>query len=75
MVGKNYYMEQQSQEVQKQVTLADLNIVQLKAIAYDEVVKLNISQNNLRVINQELFNRQQQGVADAAPVTQLPTKQ
>lgn len=65
-------MEQQSQEVQKQVTLADLNIVQLKAIAYDEVVKLNISQNNLRVINQELFNRQQQGVDDAAPVTQLP---
>ena len=65
-------MEQQSQEVQKQVTLADLNIVQLKAIAYDEVVKLNISQNNLRVINQELFNRQQQGIVDAAPVTQLP---
>lgn len=65
-------MEQQNQEQQKQVTLADLNIVQLKAIAYDEVVKLNISQNNLRVINQELFNRQQQGVADAAPVTQLP---
>jgi hypothetical protein len=65
-------MEQQNQEEQKQVTLADLNIVQLKAIAYDEVVKLNISQNNLRVINQELFNRQQQGVVDAAPVTQLP---
>jgi len=65
-------MEQQNQEQQKQVTLADLNIVQLKAIAYDEVVKLNISQNNLRVINQELFSRQQQGVADAAPVTQLP---
>jgi hypothetical protein len=65
-------MEQQNQEEQKQVTLADLNIVQLKAIAYDEVVKLNISQNNLRVINQELFNRQQQGVDDAAPVTQLP---
>ena len=72
MAGKNYYMEQQNQEEQKQVTLADLNIVQLKAIAYDEVVKLNISQNNLRVINQELFNRQQQGVVDAAPVTQLP---
>ena len=67
-------MEQQNQEQQKQVTLADLNIVQLKAIAYDEVVKLNISQNNLRAINQELFNRQQQGVADAAPVTQLPEK-
>jgi hypothetical protein len=65
-------MEQQNQEEQKQVTLADLNLVQLQAIAYDEVVKLNISQNNLRVINQELFNRQQQGIVDAAPVTQLP---
>ena len=60
------------EEQQKQITLADLNIVQLKAIAYDEYIKLNVSQNTLRVINQELFNRQQQGVADAAPVTELP---
>jgi hypothetical protein len=60
------------EEQQKQITLADLNIVQLKAIAYDEYIRLNVSQNNLRVINQELFNRQQQGVADAAPVTELP---
>jgi len=57
-------------EEQKQITLADLNIVQLKAIAYDEIVKLNISQNNLRVLNQELSNRQQQGVEGASPVTQ-----
>ena len=57
-------------EEQKQITLADLNIVQLKAIAYDEIVKLNISQNNLRVLNQELSNRQQQGVDGASPVTQ-----
>lgn len=60
------------EEQQKQIALSDLNIVQLKAIAYDEIVKLNISQNNLRFINQELFNRQQQGVADANPVTELP---
>lgn len=60
------------EEQQKQITLADLNIVQIKAIAYDEYIKLNVSQNNLRVINQELFNRQQQGVADATPVTELP---
>ena len=65
-------MEEQQQ---KQITLADLNIVQLKAIAYDEIIKLNISQNNLRFINQELFNRQQQGDATAAPVTELPTQQ
>ena len=55
---------------QKQITLADLNIVQLKAVAYDEIVKLNVSQNNLRVLNQELSNRQQQGVEGATPVTQ-----
>lgn len=66
-------MEQQTQP--KQITLADLNIVQLKAIAYDEIVKLNITQNNLRFINQELFNRQQQGDATATPVTELPTQQ
>ena len=57
-------------EEQKQITLADLNIVQLKAIAYDEIIKLNVSQNNLRVLNQELSNRQQQGVEGATPVTQ-----
>lgn len=60
------------EEQQKQIALSDLNIVQLKAIAYDEIIKLNISQNNLRFINQELFNRQQQGVADANTVTELP---
>jgi hypothetical protein len=58
------------EEQQKQITLAELNIVQLKAIAYDEIVKLNVSQNNLRVLNQELSNRQQQGVEGASPVTQ-----
>ena len=57
-------------EEQKQITLADLNIVQLKAVAYDEIIKLNVSQNNLRVLNQELSNRQQQGVEGATPVTQ-----
>ena len=57
-------------EEQKQITLADLIIVQLKAIAYDEIIKLNVSQNNLRVLNQELSNRQQQGVEGATPVTQ-----
>jgi hypothetical protein len=60
------------EEQQKQIALAELNIVQLKAIAYDEIIKLNISQNNLRFINQELSNRQQQGVVDAVPVTELP---
>ena len=62
-------------EEQKQITLADLNIVQLKAIAYDEIIKLNISQNNLFFINQELAKRQQQGDETATPVTELPTQQ
>lgn len=56
---------------QNQVNLSDLNIHQLKALAYDEVVKLNISNNNLRVLNQELSQRQQQGDASATPV--VPT--
>lgn len=63
------------EEQQKQITLADLNIVQLKAIAYDEIIKLNISQNNLFFINQELAKRQQQGDETATPVTELPTQQ
>lgn len=57
-------------EEKKQISLSEFSLIELKALAYDEIVKLNIAQNNLRVINQELSNRQQQGVADAAPVTQ-----
>ena len=57
-------------EENKQINLADLTLVELKAFAYDEVVKLNFSQNNLRVLNQELYNRQQKGVEGASPVTQ-----
>lgn len=61
-------------EEQKQINLSDLTLVELKAFAYDEVVKLNFSQNNLRIINQELSARQQQGVENASPVT-TSTKQ
>jgi hypothetical protein len=57
-------------EENKQINLADLTLVELKAISYDEIVKLNLAQNNLRVLNQELYNRQQKGVEGAAPVTQ-----
>jgi len=45
-------------EENKQINLADLTLVELKAISYDEIVKLNLAQNNLRVLNQELYNRQ-----------------
>jgi hypothetical protein len=57
-------------EENKQINLADLTLVELKAISYDEIVKLNLAQNNLRVLNQELYNRQQKGVEGASPVTQ-----
>lgn len=57
-------------EENKKINLADLTLVELKAFAYDEVVKLNLAQNNLRVLNQELYDRQQKGVADAEPVIQ-----
>lgn len=57
-------------EENKQINLANLTLVELKAISYDEIVNLNLAQNNLRALNQELYNRQQKGVEDAAPVTQ-----
>lgn len=57
------------EETQKPVTLSDLNIVQLKAIAYDEIVRLNMAQAILQNINRELSTRQQQGVEGAEPVT------
>jgi hypothetical protein len=57
-------------EENKQINLANFTLVELKAISYDEIVNLNLAQNNLRALNQELYNRQQKGVEDAAPVTQ-----
>ena len=47
-------------EEQKQITLADLNIVELKSLAYDELARIDHSQSNLRVLNQEINNRAQQ---------------
>jgi|LakMenE18May11ns_1017448.scaffolds.fasta_scaffold9668616_2 hypothetical protein len=57
---------------QNQVNLSQFNINELKALAYDEVVKLNAASNNLRVLNQELAKRQQQGAVDAEPVVAEP---
>ena len=57
---------------QNQVNLSQLNINELKAFAYDEVVRLNTASNNLRVLNQELAKRQQQGAVDAEPVVAEP---
>lgn len=53
---------------QNKLNLSDLNIHELKALAYDELVKVNIHGNNLRILNQELSSRQQQGATEATPV-------
>lgn len=37
--------------------LQDLTVVELKAIAYDQMAQMELLQNNLRVINQELSRR------------------
>ncbi len=57
---------------QNTVNLTDLNIHELKALAFDEYVKINISNNNLSVLNQELTKRQQAGADGAEPVYSQP---
>lgn len=57
---------------QNQVNISELNINELKALAYDELVKINAVNNNLRVLNQELSQRQQQGDSNASPVVVKP---
>ena len=57
---------------QNPLNLSQFNINELKAYAYDEVVKINATSNNLRILNQELAKRQQQGAVDAEPVVAEP---
>ncbi len=38
-------------------TLSDLTLVELKALAYDETLKIEQSRNNLQVINSEIANK------------------
>jgi hypothetical protein len=45
--------------------LQNLSITELKALGYDAIVTLEQSQNNLRLINQEIQKRYQQ--ANATP--------
>ena len=40
--------------------LSDLTVVELKSLAYDELARIDQSQSNLRVLNQEINNRAQQ---------------
>ena len=57
---------------QNQVNLSQFNINELKAYAYDELIKINVANNNLRILNHELAKRQQQGAAGAEPVVAEP---
>lgn len=45
--------------MQEQKTIKDLTATELKAIAYDEIVKLEQAQNNIKIINAELVARSQ----------------
>jgi len=54
------------------VTLKDLSVNNLKAMAYDEGVKIEIARNNLQVLNQEIANRQKQ--VAPKPATVEPAK-
>lgn len=40
--------------------LSDLTVVELKSLAYDELARIEQSQSNLRILNQEINNRVQQ---------------
>lgn len=37
--------------------LSDLTVIELKALAYDQLAQLELSQNNLKILNQELSKR------------------
>lgn len=37
--------------------ITDLTVVELKSLAYDELSKIELFQNNLRLLNQEISNR------------------
>lgn len=39
--------------------LSELTLIELKALAYDQIQNIEIAQNNLRFINQEIEKRNQ----------------
>lgn len=40
-----------------QRNVSELNVLELKALVYDELVKVEVSQNNIKILNQELQKR------------------
>lgn len=55
--------------------LSDLTVVELKALAYDQMAQLELAQNNLRVINQELSRRMNTGMQVGPPPNFGPSSQ
>lgn len=54
-------------------TLEKMDIISLKALAFDQIVTVEQAQNNLKFINQELNKRfQQQSTPPQPPVVQQP---
>ena len=45
--------------MEQQTNISQLDITQLKALAYDCLSNIELNQNNLRIINQELARKQQ----------------
>lgn len=43
----------------EQTNISQLSTIELKAIAYDTMAQIELSHNNLRIINQELARRVQ----------------
>jgi len=44
----------------EQKNITEYNIIELKAIAYDQIVAIEQAQTNLRLINQELQRKNQE---------------
>lgn len=44
----------------QQINISELDIKSLKAIAYDELVKLETAQTNLKLINEQIARKQQE---------------
>jgi hypothetical protein len=49
-------------------------VVELKSLAYDELAKIELAQNNIRILNQEITNRiQSQSQQTTGDFTSPPT--
>jgi hypothetical protein len=58
--------------MQKQIS--DFTVVELKSLAYDELAKIELAQNNIRILNQEITNRiQSQSQQTTGDFTSPPT--